>query len=93
MITAEEFKKDVLLWADRIGVEPKEIRFSDMKKEWGTCSSTGRLTFNVSVLEKPENTRLKVILHELLHLRYPNHGTMFNTVLKVYLEKGIGERK
>jgi len=91
MITPEEFKKDVLVWAERIGVEPKEIRLRRMKREWGNCSSAGRLTFDVSVLEKPENVRLEVILHELLHLRYPNHGTMFNTLLNLYLKKGTGE--
>lgn len=90
MITPEEFKEDVRAWADRIGVEAKEIHLRNMKKKWGSCSSKGRLTFDVSILNAPEEMRIRIVLHELLHLRYPTHGKMFKTLLKTYLGKEIG---
>jgi hypothetical protein len=89
MITADEFKQEVLAWADELGVKPKEIHMREMKRKWASCSSKGRLTFSPSLLNEPEKARTEKILHELLHLKYPNHGKMFNVLLRAYLERGI----
>jgi hypothetical protein len=35
----------------------------------------------------PSESRSKVIVHELLHIKYPNHGKMFKTLYKSYLNK------
>ncbi len=35
---------------------------------------------------KPKKKRDAVVVHELLHLRYPNHGKMFHTMLNNYLQ-------
>lgn len=87
MVTAAEFKNEVKIWAEKVGVEAKEIHLRDMKRKWASCSSKGRLTFDPSLLKKPERTRAEVILHELLHLKYPNHGRMFKLLLNTYLNK------
>jgi len=47
------------------------------------------LTFDKKLLDEPEEVRLKVIIHELLHLKYPNHGKMFKLLLDYYLQKSI----
>lgn len=91
-ITPKEFKHDVWAWAEEVGVEPKEIHIRELKKKWASCSSRGRLTFDSAILKAPEEMRLRVVLHELLHLRYPNHGRMFNTLLRTYLDKGLNEK-
>jgi predicted metal-dependent hydrolase len=72
---------------EEIGVEAKEIHLRKMKKKWASCSSKGRLTFDPALLEKTKAERSKVILHELLHLKYPNHGKMFNILLNTYLKR------
>lgn len=89
VITPEEFKKDVLYLANKVGVKPREIHIRCMKRKWASCSSRGRLTFDKMLLSKPKEVRFRVILHELLHLRYPNHGKMFNSLLDAYLQKSI----
>lgn len=91
-MTGEKFKKDVLFLAQNLGVKPKEIRIQEMKRKWASCSSKGRLTFDRKLLDEDKKIRLEVILHELLHLKYPNHGKMFNLLLNTYLQK-YGERK
>ncbi len=89
-----EFKQEVLTWAGEIGVEPKEIHVREMKRKWASCSTKGRLTFSFELLEKSFEERAKAIVHELLHLRYPNHGKMFESILSAYLEKkGVGHKK
>jgi len=90
MITGKEFKQGVQSWAKEIGVEPKEIHIRKMKRKWASCSSRGRLTFDPSLLKEPERVRSKAIIHELLHLKYPNHGKMFNALLNTYLRKSEG---
>lgn len=87
MITHEEFKEDVRARAKEVGVAPKEIHIRNMKRKWGSCSSKGRLTFATSLLNEPIEVRSKAILHELLHLKYPNHGKMFNLMMNTYLKK------
>lgn len=90
-ITPEEFKQGVWAWAEEVGVEPKEIHIRELKTKWASCSSRGRLTFDSAILRAPEEMRRRVVLHELLHLRYPNHGRMFSTLLRTYLERGACE--
>jgi len=87
VISAQEFKEEVMMLAKDVGVEPKEIHIREMKTKWASCSSRGRLTFDKSLLDEPREVRFQVILHELLHLKYPNHGKMFNVMLETYLEK------
>jgi predicted metal-dependent hydrolase len=80
------FKAEVQAWARRIGVEPKEIHIRPMTRKWGSCSTTGRLTFNEELLAAPAGVRRRVIVEELLHLKVPNHGKLFRALLKSYLE-------
>jgi len=87
MTSPAEFKQDVQAWAQKIGVKPREIHLRKMKRKWASCSSKGRLTFDTSILDQPRKERLRMMLHELLHLKYPNHGRMFNLLLKAHLRK------
>jgi hypothetical protein len=59
-MTKEEFKERVFRWVRKMGVVCK------MKREWGSCSSTGRICFNEELLEKDD---------ELLHIKFslPSH--------------------
>lgn len=81
----EIFKEKVEKWADEIGVTPKEVHIREMKNKWASCSTKGRLTFARDLLDKPEEKQKEVIIHELLHLRYPDHGKMFKAMLNKYL--------
>lgn len=88
-VPADLFKSEVLSWAKRIGVTPKEIHLRPMKRKWASCSNTGRLTFAADLLQQPADFRMEVIVHELLHLKVPNHGPLFRSLLKAYLSSKI----
>ncbi|MEJ5339592.1 MAG: M48 family metallopeptidase, partial [Aquificaceae bacterium] len=62
------------------------VHFRKMKRKLASCSSRGRLTFDVSLLEEDREKVSYVIVHELLHLRYPDHGKLFKHMLKAYLK-------
>jgi hypothetical protein len=85
IIPGQVFKAEVLTWAKRIGVEPKEIRVRLMKNKWASCSSNGRLTFNSEILQQPASFRREAIVHELLHLKVPNHGKLFKNLMIAFL--------
>lgn len=84
-VAADAFKSDVRKWADRIGVKPTEIRVRDMTRKWASCSENGVLTFDVDILTEPPELRAKVIVHELVHLKVPNHGPLFRSLLRAHL--------
>jgi predicted metal-dependent hydrolase len=95
-IPAQVFRAEVLSWAKRIGVEPKEIRLRLMKSKWASCSSNGRLTFNSEILRQPAGFRAEAIVHELLHLKVPNHGKLFKNLMGAFLSQNtwkVGKKK
>ena len=81
------FRAEVNAWARRIGVHPREVHFRAMKGKWGSCSTSGRVTFNTDVLQKPSSFRRRVIVEELLHLKLPKHGKLFKALLSAYLKR------
>jgi predicted metal-dependent hydrolase len=91
MMSRKEFKRNVIALSEEIGVGVKEIHIRKMSRKWASCSSSGRLTFDPSLLAQPDEFRLKAVLHELLHLRYPNHGKMFNLMLNTHLKKTMDQ--
>ena len=87
MIPVKDFKKEVIKWAEEIGVEPREIHVRPMRKKWASCSSRGRLSFSYALLAQPEDVRSYAIVHELLHLKYPTHNKLFKRALSAYLSR------
>jgi len=84
-VPADLFKAAVRAWAKRIGVEPQEVHLRPMRRKWASCSSNGRLTFNTGIIGEAASFRREVIVHELLHLKVPNHGKVFKALLKTYV--------
>ena len=86
-IPKEFLRSEVLAWSSQIGVEPKEIRIRPMKRKWGSCSTAGRVTLSDDLLAQPADFRKKIIIHELVHLKVPNHGRLFKALVKSFLSR------
>lgn len=84
-VEAAVLKAEVEVWAKRIGVRPRQIRLRSMKRKWASCSTRGRLTFNTELLRQPARFRAEAIVHELLHLKVPNHSKLFKALLRTHL--------
>lgn len=78
---AKKFKSNVFEWAEKLDVEPKEIHLRSMKNKWASLSQNGRLTFNAELLEMERELCDYVIVHELLHMKVPNHGKLFKSLM------------
>ena len=85
VVPTDLFKAEVKALARRIGVEPTEIHVRPMRRKWASCSSKGRLTFDSDLLRQPASFREEAVVHELLHLKVPNHGKLFKALLRAYL--------
>ena len=87
MVSKDEFKKEFWQIAEEINAKPQRVRIRHMRSKIGSCSPKKIITFDVSVLTLDKDYRKEAIIHELLHLRYRNHGKMFKEVLKSYIKK------
>ncbi len=82
---SEKFKSNIFKWAEKLDVEPKEIHLRSMKNKWASLSQNGRLTFNTKLLEIERELCDYVIVHELLHMKVPNHGKLFKSLMFAFL--------
>ena len=86
-LTRAAFQAEVEAWAKQIRVQPKVVHVRPMKHKWGSCSKLGRASFDSTLLRQHAEFRQRVIVEELLHLRIPNHGRLFKTMLAAYLKR------
>jgi hypothetical protein len=63
--------------ADALGVRWSRIEIRDQKSRWGSCSTRGTLSFNWRLVLAPFDVLDYVVVHELCHLREPNHSRRF----------------
>jgi predicted metal-dependent hydrolase len=61
--------------------EPSGYRFRRMKRRWGSCSIKGIITLNTELWKAPPKAIDYVIIHEICHLQYMNHGKEFKEYL------------
>jgi len=56
---------------------PKKIRISDTRRRWASCSTSGTLSFCWRLILAPPEVIDYVIVHELVHMRQPDHSPRF----------------
>ncbi|MFH1562701.1 MAG: YgjP-like metallopeptidase domain-containing protein [Nitrospirota bacterium] len=81
----KDFKSCVLMWAEKLEVKIQSVYLRPMKNKWASCSSCGHLNFNDELLNIERHLGEYVIVHELLHLRTPNHGTLWKSYMNTYM--------
>lgn len=78
-------KREVTRCADILKIQPEQVRVQKMTRKWASCSSAGWITLSVDLLDMPRGFQQVVILHELVHLRIPNHGKLFKSVMNAHM--------
>ena len=56
---------------------PKNITLRDTTSRWGSCSSTGNLSFSWRLAFAPYEVMRYVVMHELSHRKYMDHSPDF----------------
>lgn len=64
------------------GIPFNNVRIKHNVSNWGSCSSKGNINLNLSLMKLPEYLRDYVMIHELCHIRYMNHGPEFHALLE-----------
>jgi predicted metal-dependent hydrolase len=76
-IVAERAAEIATREAEAIGVSFKRIAIRDQRTRWGSCSTTGTLSFNWRLALAPPAVLDYIVVHEVCHLREHNHSPRF----------------
>ena len=55
----------------------KAVLVRDQRRRWGSCSVDGTIRFNWRIAMVPPEFVDYIAVHELCHLRHPNHSPAF----------------
>ena len=64
------------------GFSYNKVFIKNNVSNWGSCSSRGNINLNLRLVTLPDDLRDYVLLHELCHLKYLNHGPQFHALLE-----------
>lgn len=68
--------------AGRLGASPKDIAVRDTTSRWGSCASSGRLSFCWRLVLAPPSVLSYVAAHEVAHLLEMNHSPDFWAIVE-----------
>ena len=72
-------------YAETMSLRPLAIRYRKTKRQWGSCSSDNRLSFNTMLCKTPYEAIEYVVVHELAHIAHKNHSKAFWDTVGTYL--------
>lgn len=73
-------------WERITGLSCSDWKIKKVKSYWGKCNpKTKELVFNLRLIHFPLEQAEYVVLHELAHLKYPDHQSRFKAFLSEYM--------
>ncbi|MEO5823480.1 MAG: SprT family zinc-dependent metalloprotease [Vicinamibacteraceae bacterium] len=67
----------LLALAARFELDVAHISVRNQRARWGSCATGGRISLNWRLVQTPDDVCDYVLIHELMHLRQPNHSARF----------------
>lgn len=81
-----EAERVLNFWSDMTGLRYSSWHVRYMKTRWGSLTlNEKRVCLNTRLAEKPEVCLVYVALHEIAHVKEPNHGQGFKAILDRYM--------
>ena len=81
----EQARTALVPWAlslsERHALPIARIHIRRQKTRWASMSTSGTLSLNCQLMFLPDEFVQHVLLHELCHVRHPNHGPKFQALL------------
>ncbi|HUW65116.1 MAG TPA: SprT family zinc-dependent metalloprotease [Spirochaetia bacterium] len=72
------------LLAKETGIRFQKFIIRSQRTRWGSCSTAGVISLNCALLFLPPEFVRYVMIHELCHMREPNHSPRFWALVKQY---------
>jgi predicted metal-dependent hydrolase len=69
--------RQLLTLAARFDLDVSHVSVRNQRARWGSCATGGRISLNWRLVQTPDEVRDYVLIHELMHLRQPNHSARF----------------
>jgi hypothetical protein len=72
-------------WSKRLKVTVQRVQIRPMTSKWGSISTKGNLTLSSDLCKLPTELVEYVVVHELLHIKFPNHHKGWTISMGMYL--------
>lgn len=73
-------------WLKILDESIEKLSIKPMKSRWGSCNYVKRyINLNTELIKRTQFEIEYVVLHELTHLKYPNHGKGFYRYIENYM--------
>jgi len=83
----ERFRVKVERFSKMVGVTPNSVSIKDYKARWGSCSTSGDITFNWRIIHAPHSVVDYIVVHELCHMIEHNHSDKFWRIVQSIVPK------
>ncbi|MGQ0752510.1 MAG: M48 family metallopeptidase [Betaproteobacteria bacterium] len=87
------FKSRIEHYAPRLCVAVRDVRLSEARTRWGSCSPAGKIMLNWRLIQVPLRLLDYVVVHELAHLKEMNHSPGFWRVVAEAIPDYAARRK
>lgn len=78
----KDLNKAVSHYCAAIAVEARRVSLRDPATRWGSCSTSGTLSFSWRLIMAPDHVLDYLAAHEVTHIRHMNHGHGFWRLLR-----------
>jgi len=83
----QQLRRRAMGWAVKLKINPEQVQIKRLPGKWGSCAPDGIVLFAEDLAKEGEDFQDYVIVHELLHLRYRNHGKQFKAMMTALVPK------
>lgn len=64
-------------YQQHMDITPSKVVLKEQKMRWGTCTKEGAIYMNWRIIMAPVPVLDYILVHELAHIKYPNHSNEF----------------
>jgi predicted metal-dependent hydrolase len=79
--TTADLRQMVKDWSKKLDVTVGRVQVRMMRNKWASMSERGNLTLADELLEMPAELVDYVLVHELVHVKIPDHGQGFQVTM------------
>ena len=72
-------------YADEMALSYDGLQIRNQRTRWGSCSTNGTISLNYRLMLAPPDVVDYIVVHELAHLREPNHTKAFWAIVGEYV--------